>query len=59
MGKKYLYNSNIVQIIPNGLNVSQYKLSNINSANNSKEYSWDNSSQKNKMSSNMIDNKKK
>ena len=38
MGKKYLYNSNMVQIIPNGLNISQYKLSNINSANNSKEY---------------------
>ena len=58
IAKKYLYNSNIVQIIPNGLNVSQYKLSNINSANNSKEYSRDNSSQQNKKSSNIIDLKK-
>ena len=31
-------NSNHNQIIPNGLNNSQYKLSNINSTNNSKEY---------------------
>ena len=47
-----------MQIIPNGLNVSQSKLSNINSENNSKEYSRDNSSQQNKMSSNIIDLKK-
>ena len=58
IAKKYIYNSNIVQIIPNGLNVSQYKLSNINSANNSKEYSRENSSQQNKKSSNIIDLKK-
>ena len=58
IAKKYLYNSNIVQIIPNGLNVSQYKLSNINSANNSKDYSRENSSQQNKMTSNIIDLKK-
>ena len=58
MAKKYLYNSNIVQIIPNGLNVSQYKLSNMNSANNSKEYSRENSSQQNKMGSNIKDLKK-
>ena len=57
--KKYLYNPNIVQIMPNGLNVSQYKLSNINSSNNSKEYSKENSSQQqNKISSNIIDLKK-
>ncbi len=58
IAKKYLYNSNIVQIIPNGLNVSQYKLSNMNSANNSKEYSRENSSQQNKMGSNIKDLKK-
>ena len=58
IAKKYLYNSNIVQIIPNGLNVSQYKLSNMNSANNSKEYSKENSSQQNKMGSNIKDLKK-
>ena len=56
--KKYLYNGNIVQIISNGLNVSQYKLSNINSSNNSKEYSKENSSQQNKKSSSIIDFKK-
>ena len=58
IAKKYLYNSNIVQLIPNGLNVSQYKLSNMNSANNSKEYSRENSSQQNKMGSNIKDLKK-
>ena len=58
VAKKYLYNSNIVQIIPNGLNVSQYKLSNMNSANNSKEYSKENSLQQNKMGSNIKDLKK-
>jgi hypothetical protein len=58
IAKKYLYNSNIVQIIPNGLNVSQYKLSNMNSANNSKVYSRENSSQQNKMGSNIKDLKK-
>ena len=58
IGKKYLYNQNLVQIIPNGLNVSQYKLSNMNSANNSKEYSRENSSQQNKMGSNIKDLKK-
>ena len=52
-------NSNIVQIIPNGLNNSQYKLSNINSTNNSKEYSHENSSKQNKINTtNIIDLKK-
>ena len=52
-------NSNIVQIIPNGLNNSQYKLSNINSTNNSKEYSHENSSKQNKINNtNIIDLKK-
>ena len=56
--KKYIYNSNIVQMIPNGLNVSQYKLSNINSANNSNDFSRENSSQQNKKTSNIIDLKR-
>ena len=62
--QKYINNSNInaniVQIIPNGLNNSQYKLSNINSTNNSKEYSHENSSKQNKIinNTNIIDLKK-
>lgn len=59
--KKYINNSNIsnmIQIIPNGLNGSQYKLSNINSTNISKEISRENSSKQSKMNSNIIDLKK-
>jgi len=59
--KKYINNSNIsniAQIIPNGLNGSQYKLSNINSTNNSKECSRENSSKQSKINSNIIDLKK-
>ena len=57
--KKYINEPNIIQIIPNGLNCSQYnKLSNLNSTNNSKEYSRENSTKQKKLNNNIPDLKK-